>query len=262
LEKDIKNFIYLIRFPLLFTLILWIVTILDIGFGLKLMFFGIYPREFSGLQGVIFSPLIHSGWSHLIANSSPILVLTSIITLFYARAAGSVLVMIWIGMGMMVWMFARPSYHIGASGLVYGLVFYIFFAGIFKKNLKSIVLALIVLTVYSGMFTSMFPNVKDGISWESHLYGALVGLVTAFIFKNVVEEDEVEKDSPWANDDHSLVSFFAADTFDKTKMQRKQEEEAIQLALYEAEMRRLEAERFQRQLDAFRYYNNSTYPLD
>jgi len=221
MKKEILKFLYKIRFPVLLLLFLWFIETIDNIFKLNLEILGIYPREWSGLPGIFTSPFIHSNWSHLASNSMPILVLTSIMVVFYSRVAAQSLVTIMVGTGIMVWLFARPSYHIGASGVVYGLVAFVFWTGVFKKNVKSVVLALIVLTLYAGSVESMFPNAEKNISWESHLFGALVGLVTAFIFKNVIEEDEEHYHaSPWANENVNKHYFLPRDVFEKTKSQR------------------------------------------
>ena len=231
MKKEISNFIYKIRFPIMLLLLLWLIEAADNVLSLNLHVLGIYPREWSGFPG----------------NSLPILVLTSIMVLFYRKVATQSLISIMVGTGIMVWLFARPSYHIGASGVVYGLVAFVFWTGVFKKNMKSIVLALIVLTLYSGSVESMFPNVEKNISWESHLFGAMVGLVTAFVFKNVIEDDEKHYyTSPWENE-HTIKQYFLArDTFEKTKIQRYYE-------YLEAERVRLEAERIIREQFQLRY---------
>ena len=245
MKKEISNFIYKIRFPIMLLLLLWLIEAADNVLSLNLHVLGIYPREWSGFPGIFTSPFIHSTWGHLASNSLPILVLTSIMVLFYRKVATQSLISIMVGTGIMVWLFASPSYHIGASGVVYGLVAFVFWTGVFKKNMKSIVLALIVLTLYSGSVESMFPNVEKNISWESHLFGAMVGLVTAFVFKNVIEDDEKHYNtSPWENE-HTIKQYFLArDTFEKTKIQRYYE-------YLEAERVRLEAERIIREQNNF-----------
>lgn len=225
MNKEIISFIFKIRYPLLLLLSLWLIEAADSFLNLGLSVLGIYPREWSGLPGILTAPFIHSTWGHLASNSLPIITLTSIMVLFYKKVALQSSILIMIGSGLMVWLFGRPSFHIGASGMVYGLISFIFFTGIFKKNVKSIVLSLIVLTLYSGSVESMFPNVEKNISWESHLFGAMIGLVTSIIFRNVVEEDEKHYNQPpsWASDPVIRQYFLPRDAFDKTKLQRYQE---------------------------------------
>ena len=98
---------------------MWTLEILDTIFSLDLKYLGILPRETSGLKGIFTSPFIHSDWGHLLSNTSPMLVLTSIMVLFYRKVAVNAFIVIMIGTGIMVWLFARDSFHIGASGVVY-----------------------------------------------------------------------------------------------------------------------------------------------
>ncbi|MEZ4909540.1 MAG: rhomboid family intramembrane serine protease [Saprospiraceae bacterium] len=232
MQKDIIAFIKTIRYPLMLIGALWIITLLDKTFDLYLPVLGIYPRELSGLPGIFLAPFIHSTWGHLASNTSPILVLTVIMTIFYPRVAMQAYLMIMVGTGVLVWLFARNSYHIGASGMVYGLVSYVFWTGVFRKNPKSIVLGLIVIILYSGMFASMFPNVEKNISWESHLFGAIVGFVTAFILKNMIETDEINEHQV---ENKAIVRQFylSRDTFEMTKRERY-------LLFLEAERQRME----------------------
>ena len=219
--NDGLEFVNKIRLPLLILMMLWMVKIFEVVSGVRLYFLGIYPREWSGMPGIFTSPFIHSTWGHLASNTLPLLVLMSIVVIFYSKVFTQSLITIMLGEGIMVWLFARPSYHIGASGVVYGLIAFVFWTGIFKKNAKSVVLSLIVLTMYAGSVVSVFPGADKNISWESHLFGALVGLVVSFVFKNVIEDDEKQyQDSPWINDEVEKRYFLERDVFDKTKADR------------------------------------------
>ncbi len=185
--------------------------------------YGIFPREVSGIKGIFFAPLIHGDFEHLISNSVPLLVLTTIISYFYKRVAVSSFVIIYFLTGILVWLFARRSIHIGASGVVYGLVAFVFWSGVFRRNLRSIILALIVTILYSGYFAGILPN-KEGISWESHLFGALSGMLVAFILKGIVDEEDIERD-PWADEaDEESQYFLPRDAFEMTKAEREEQE--------------------------------------
>jgi membrane associated rhomboid family serine protease len=221
MHQDYRKFLNSILVPLILVLILWSVKLFEVISGIRLYFLGIYPREWSGFLGIFTSPWVHSTWGHLASNTLPLLVLTTIMALFYKKAFYQSLVMILLGEGIMVWLFARPSYHIGASGVVYGLIAFVFWTGIFKKNTKSIVLSLIVLVLYAGSVESIFPGVEKNISWESHLFGGIIGLITAFLLKSVVEDDEKQfHESPWSNDPNPKTYFLPRDTFEKTKIER------------------------------------------
>lgn len=219
--------------PIFLVLLLWAIEASKHIFGLSLQEFGIFPRALDGVFGIFTSPFVHGSWGHLASNTVPLLALTSMMVSFYPRAAKQSLVMIMTGTGIMVWIFARPAYHIGASGVIYGLVAFLFWTGVFKKNVKSTVLALIVLTLYAGSVESMFPGVEKNISWESHLFGAIAGLITAFMLKGVVEDDEKEQNLPsWHGDTHEKQYFLPRDVFEKTRLERyyeyvrQQQEEA------------------------------------
>ena len=220
--KDLRHFIYTIRYPLLLLSVLWIITPLNIVFDLGLTSLGIYPRIPVYLLAVFTGPLIHGSIGHLASNSLPILMLTSILVLFFPKVALKAFISITIGTGLMVWLWARPSYHVGISGVIYGLIAFIFWTGVFRKNVKTIVLSLVVLTLYAGSVESIFPNVEENISWESHLYNGIFGIVVAFVFRNVTEKDEeiYDRKPSWANEHEVKQYFLPRDVFEKTKLQR------------------------------------------
>lgn len=201
-------------------MIIWIVHIYKYSTGSTLRALGVYPREWDGFIGIFTSPLVHGSWGHLISNSIPLFVTTTLIHFFYKRVALSSFFLIYVLTGFSVWLFGRSVYHIGASGVVYGLISFIFWTGVFRHNLKSIVLALIVIILYSGYLGGIVPN-KEGVSWESHLLGGFVGILIAYVLKGLIEKDEIQED-PWA--DEALADaelFFAPGVFDMTKEERR-----------------------------------------
>lgn len=190
---------------------------------LSLGWLGVYPRHQDGLVGVFTSPFIHSkDVMHLVNNSVPLFVGLSMIFFFYRKIAAKSIFLIYFLTGLGVWIFGREVLHIGASGVVYGLISFIFWSGIFRRNIKSIVLALIILLLYSGMFLGVLPN-QPGISWESHLIGGIVGIVVAYLFKNTLEHDEEEPiEETMVFEDASEGFFLHRDTFERTKAERRQ----------------------------------------
>jgi len=164
--------------PIRFVFILWAVYAIGLILPFDLAVLGIYPRSFQGMIGILFAPLIHGNMLHLISNTLPLLFLGIILFLFYDRIANKVFFQCYFFTNILVWIFARPSLHIGASGLVYGLASFLIFFGMFRKDFKSIVISLIILVLYGGLVYGIFPQ-QPGVSWESHLMGALVGLTTA-----------------------------------------------------------------------------------
>jgi membrane associated rhomboid family serine protease len=226
-----------LRFPAFFVALIWAVHLYQWSTEFDPGMYGIMSRRVWGLQGILTAPLVHGSWGHLLSNTFPIFVLTGMATYFYRKVAMRAFWMIYLLTGLSVWLFARPVSHIGASGVVYGLVSFIFWNGVFRRSLRSIMLAAIVVLLYSGMFMGILPE-QEGISWESHLMGSLVGILASFWFKNELEEEETRADDPFADERGQEKQFFLPrDIFEKTKAQRLAEaEEAARLA---EEQRRL-----------------------
>jgi membrane associated rhomboid family serine protease len=172
-----------IGLPLFFVWFLWFIYWIEIKFDFDFVENGIFPRTFYGFQGVIFSPFIHADIEHLYNNSIPLLVLLAALRYFYAKQS---IVVIGYGIllsGLITWIIGRDSYHIGASGLIYVLVSFIFFKGIQTKYYRLVALSLTVVIVYGGMVWYIFPKVDAMISWEGHLAGLITGFVLSLIYK-------------------------------------------------------------------------------
>lgn len=209
-EISAKAFRRSLRFPIFFIVLIWVIHIVKITFDLPLNRLGVLPRESYGLKGILASPLIHSDFGHLISNSAPAIVLLTLIFVFYRKVALKAFVLIYLLTGVAVWLFAKSAFHIGASGVVYGLVSFVFWTGIFRRNIKSIVLALIVTVLYSGYFAGIVPN-QPGISWESHLFGAIVGIFVAYLFRRQIEQEQAIDE--YSSDEEEEKYFFEPDTF-------------------------------------------------
>ena len=172
-----------ILLPMLFVLLLWLVFWYELKFNHSLSHFGIYPREVFGLKGIFFSPFLHGDLEHLANNSVALLVLLPLLRYFYKEQTFVVLLLGVLFSGLGTWLLGRPSYHIGASGLIYALVSFIFFKGIFTKYYRLVALSFMIVILYGGSVWYMFPNVKEGISWEGHFAGFFVGLALALVLK-------------------------------------------------------------------------------
>ncbi len=170
--------------PLLFPVVLWAIHLLSLLFNEDLSKLGLLPRNLVGLLGILTSPLIHADFSHLISNTIPLIILGWIIFSFYPKLSYLLFVFIYLLTGLLVWIFARQVFHIGASGIVYGFVSFLFFSGIFRRDNTSIALALVITFLYGGLVWGMIPG-WEGISWESHLFGAITGLIAAFLFRKI-----------------------------------------------------------------------------
>jgi membrane associated rhomboid family serine protease len=194
MSRAVESLIY----PFLFVFILWAIRIFEYISKIDLSHFGILPRSYEGLAGILFSPLIHGNFDHLLSNTLPLLVLGIIIMYFYRRIAFEVFFWVYLMTGVWVWISANSKgYHIGASGLVYGFLSFLFFSGVFRKDTRSIALALLVTSVYGGLVWGIFPS-QSGISWESHFFGALSGAICAFQYRNssslVISQEDPQKE--------------------------------------------------------------------
>ena len=178
-----------------FVLLLWLVVALGLVLHLPLIQLGIYPRTAAGLAGILFAPLIHGSWGHLISNSFALLILGTALRYGYPRAAGPVVILVYLLSGLGVWCLGRESYHIGASGLTHGMMFFIFTTGILRRDRPSIALSLIAFFLYGGMVWSIFPQ-EPGISYESHFFGAASGVLAAFLFRRL-DPQPPEKHYDW-----------------------------------------------------------------
>ena len=177
-KKLVRSLVY----PVAFVVLLWTIKILEVSLEFNFVSFGIFPRKFSGLIGIITAPLIHADFNHLISNSLPLLFLGIGISYAYPTISKKLFLGVYILHGLLVWIFARQAYHIGASGLVYGFVAFLFFSGIIRRDNRSVALALIVTFLYGGLTWGVLP-IKAEISWEAHLFGSLIGILFALLFR-------------------------------------------------------------------------------
>lgn len=169
--------------PVFFVLFLWVIYWVQIRFDFDFYQYGIYPRNFSGLQGVLFSPFIHENLSHLYNNSIPLFVLLAALQYFYAKQSAAVICYGILFSGLITWIIGRENFHIGASGLIYVLVSFIFFKGIQTGYYRLVALSLSVILLYGGMIWYVFPDVDVSISWEGHLAGFITGFSLSLYFK-------------------------------------------------------------------------------
>jgi membrane associated rhomboid family serine protease len=213
MDKHFKFTSSVVALPLFFVLLLWFVYWLEIRFGFDFDTNGILPRTASGLQGIIFSPFIHSDSKHLYNNSVPLLALLAALQFFYAKQSYSIIVCGILFSGLITWVIGRESYHIGASGLIYVLVSFIFFKGLLTKYYRLVALSLTVIMLYGGMLWYVFPKVDDTISWEGHLAGLLTGLILSFIFKTPQYNKEIKYD--WEKADFDPVEDKFMERFDE-----------------------------------------------
>ena len=189
-----------------FTIALWLIKIVEASTGASLYRYGIQPGQLSGLMGVFSAPLIHSSFSHLFANTAPLLILGTALLYGYPRSAKIVIPVIYLGTGLGVWLFARHTYHIGASGLTFGFMFFVFTIGAIRWDRRAMALSMIVFFLYGSMIWGIFPN-EPRTSYESHFFGAMFGIILAILLRNY-DPHLAEKKYNWEEDDE-------ADYYDK-----------------------------------------------
>ncbi len=171
-----------LKFSAIVLIIIWSVKIFEIVFDYDFTEYGVLPRKFNGLIGILFSPLIHSDVNHLLSNSLPVIILCLLIFNFYSQIAKKILIYLYFISGLWLWCIGRESFHIGASGLIYAMASFLFFSGILRKNSQLSAVALLVIFIYGGLFWGLFPIHKN-VSWEGHLTGFIAGILVSFIFR-------------------------------------------------------------------------------
>ncbi len=207
LKEEKKLVLRSVIYPLLWLVILWAIKIAEFATHSDWSYMGIFPLKLSGLLGLLFSPLLHADFPHIFANSLPIFVLGFLLFYFFRKIAFKVIVFSWLISGLWVWLSARPAYHIGASGVVYALTAFLFFIGIFKRNKSLMAVTLLVTFLYGSMIWGVIPNFfpKEEISWESHLFGSIAGLILAVYFRKEGPEQKVHV---WEDEEDDNDEFY------------------------------------------------------
>ena len=165
-----------------FVALLYVVELVDTLDRNRLDSYGIRPREVDGLDGIVFAPLLHHGWGHLVANTVPLLVFGFLILLAGVARWAAVTAVVWLVGGVGTWLTGQPnSLHLGASVLAFGWLVYLLLRGIFARDASQIALGAILLFMYGGILYGVLPG-QPGISWQGHLFGALGGALAAYQF--------------------------------------------------------------------------------
>jgi len=199
-SRELKIFKRGIYLTLAFILLLWVIKSIEWAEGWDFGYYGILPRNLKGSIGIITGPLIHGDLLHLISNTFPLLILGLGLFYFYHRIALEVFFWIYLATGFWVWVIGREAYHIGASGIVYGLMMFIFWGGVLRKNPRSLAVSMIIFFLYGYMIYGLFPG-DENVSWESHLMGSIAGIFLAIYFKKVPIYIG-EKEHSWPNTDN------------------------------------------------------------
>lgn len=206
-----KRFLYSLVFPGIFLIMIWFTKFVEFGLQERFTVLGIYPLKLRGLPGIITAPFIHADINHLTDNSIPLFFLSLALFYFYRDVAYKVFFLIYFVTGTLVWIFGREAYHIGASGLIYGLASFLFLSGILRKNRNLMAISMLVIFLYGSMVWGLFPF-DYKISWESHLMGAVSGVVTAVLYRH--EGPQPDSYSLPDDDDESDDTFDEPDKSD------------------------------------------------
>lgn len=206
---ETRKVVYALYYPILLTGLLWMIKILEFTSNTDLSDYGNYPLSPEHLTGILWQPLIHADFVHLWSNTVPLIFLVWSLFYFYGDIAFRVFPSLWVGSGVLTWFIGRPSFHIGASGIVYGLAFFLFFSGVVRKMRPLMALSGIVAITYGGFVWNMLPVAeiwKPELSWEGHLSGAIVGSALAIVFRKkppqppkpeVEQPEEDDMDEYW-----------------------------------------------------------------
>jgi membrane associated rhomboid family serine protease len=177
-----RELISSILIPSILVAVFILVKLAEIVFHIDLVQFGVFPRKISGAIGILTFPFIHADWKHLFNNSTAIFVLGAMLYYFYREVASKTLLWVYLLGGVWLWIGGRANFHIGASGVVYGLFGFLFVSGLIRKHLKLMALSLLVVFLYGSLVWGVFP-VDETISYEGHLFGLLAGVMVAIVYR-------------------------------------------------------------------------------
>ena len=159
---------------------LWIIEVVDsLVFDDRLEVHGILPRTITGVDGVLWAPLLHGDYGHVLANTVPFAILGGLVMLRGPRRWAVITAAIVVLGGLGTWVFGRAAFHIGASGLVFGYLGFLLTVGFVERSFRAIAVGVLAGVLYGGLLWGLLPS-QSGVSWESHLFGLLAGGVTAW----------------------------------------------------------------------------------
>ncbi len=194
-----RRFIHSLLFPLFFVFVIFTIQMVQSIENLSFAHWGIYPMTMEGLKGIFTYPLIHGDWEHLYSNAISFAVLSTALFFFYNKIAYRVFFLLYFLSGVGIWLAARPSWHIGASGLIYGLTTFLIVSGVIRRHIPLIAISFCVILFYGGLIWGAFPlKYNLPYSWEGHLWGALLGIVLALIYRR---EGPQRPPSPFEDDE-------------------------------------------------------------
>jgi len=189
-KRQILNAIFI---PFILVVIMSLIFLLEKGMDWDFHTAGVYPRRIENIWGIFTMVFVHADINHLINNIISFFILGSFLYLFYDEIASKVLIISYIFSGLLLWIIGRENWHIGASGLIYSIAFFLFFSGIIRRHIPLIAVSLVVAFIYGSMVWHIFPwQVQDPVSWEGHLSGGFIGLVLSIYFRKQGQQRPVK----------------------------------------------------------------------
>ncbi|MDL2239270.1 rhomboid family intramembrane serine protease [Bacteroidales bacterium OttesenSCG-928-L14] len=206
-KAELKSLLISMVFPAIFVFAIVLVKLVEILFNISFVDYGIRPLELRGLLGIITSPLLHVDLQHLVANCVPLFILMTGLTYYYKDISYKVFIFIYLITGIMTWLMGREhSVHVGASGIVYALITFHLMSAILRRRKDLMAFSLIVIFLYGSFIWGFFPDFfpERNISWESHLSGAICGVIVALVYKGegpqrIIHEWDDEEDESEEN---------------------------------------------------------------
>lgn len=209
LEKN--TFFLSLSKAFIIVLLIWLAFVLNDVFSLQFYEFGLRPRTAKGLIGIFAMPFLHGDYTHLVSNSLPLFLLSFGLFYFFKGKALLILLMTWISSGVLTWVIGQGGVHIGASGMVYALAFFMVTISLIKMETKLLAYTLIIIFLYGSLVWGFFPILFPGkqISWEGHLAGAITGIMLAVFYRHdgprkkeyFLDEKEEEMEDEMSDED-------------------------------------------------------------
>ncbi len=185
-KTRIRNSLF---FPIVFLVVIWMVKFFEVSMEISFIHSGVLPRTPEGLKGILLYPLIHSDWKHLLDNSIPVFLLSFALFYFYRGISYRIFFMIYLFSGILLWIIGREAYHIGASGIIYGLAAFLFLSGVIRRVRHLMAISLLVVFLYGSLVWGLLPFDYQ-VSWEGHLSGVLTGFALAILYRDQGPERE------------------------------------------------------------------------
>ncbi len=163
----------------IFVGLMWVIEFIDWFLPIQLDAYGIHPRDLSWLQGILFAPLLHGSWAHIVANTPPLVILGGLIALQGVGEFWLVTLMSALVSGLGVWLVSPAnSVTVGASGLIFGYFGFLLLRGFFERRFSSVLVSLGVGTFYGSLVWGVLPS-SPNVSWQAHFFGFLGGILAA-----------------------------------------------------------------------------------